>query len=158
MIAIIYNNHNQNRTRSTSNKAPKRRSLCLVNPLAISPSDIFTVVNNEILGSVVLTTREVALEDVLGALGVTGLGVNRSTGHVRDHSIATTPWVQGVAERVILGSGLGEPDVTTVAAEVAVLEGFGNIFLDDNSTTSSVDEPRAYMKKKLATISQTYKK
>jgi hypothetical protein len=49
--------------------------------------------------------------------------------------------VLSVAERVVLGGGLGEPDVTTVAAEVARLEGLGNVLLDDDSTTSSVDEP-----------------
>lgn len=124
----------------------------------VSFGNIVTSVDNKILVPVVIATREVAVQDLLGTLGVADLGIDRGTGHVGNHGVAAAPGALHVAERVVLGSGLGEPDVTTVAAEVAVLEGFGNIFLDDNSTTSSVDEPRAYMKKKLATISQTYKK
>jgi hypothetical protein len=49
--------------------------------------------------------------------------------------------VLGVAERVVLGGGLGEPDITTVSAEVAGLEGLGDILLDDDGTTGGVDEP-----------------
>jgi hypothetical protein len=60
---------------------------------------------------------------------------------VRDHGVTTAPGVLGVAERVILGGGLGEPDVTTVTAEVAGLEGLGNVLLDNNSTAGSVNEP-----------------
>ena len=60
-----------------------------------------------------------------------------------DHGVTTAPGVLGVAERVILGSGLGEPDVTTVSAEVAGLEGLSDVLLDDNSATGGVDEPRA---------------
>lgn len=64
-----------------------------------------------------------------------------------DHGVAATEGVLGVAQRVVLGGGLGEPDITTVAAEVARLEGVSNVLLDDNGTTSSVDEPRAWKDK-----------
>lgn len=37
--------------------------------------------------------------------------------------------------------GLWEPDITTVATELATVEGFGNILLNDDSTTSGVDKP-----------------
>jgi len=69
------------------------------------------------------------------------LGIDRSTRHVGNHCVAATPWVLGVAERVVLGGRLGEPDITTVSTEVAVLERLGNILLDHNGTAGSVDQP-----------------
>lgn len=63
---------------------------------------------------------------------------------MRHHSVATAPRVLGVAERVVLRSGLGEPDVSAVAAQVAGLDGLGNVLLDDDGATGSVDEPRAW--------------
>jgi hypothetical protein len=60
---------------------------------------------------------------------------------VRNHGVTAAPWVLGVAERVILGGGLREPDVTTVSTEVAILESLGNILLDDDSTTGGVNQP-----------------
>jgi hypothetical protein len=58
-----------------------------------------------------------------------------------NHGIASAPWVLRIAERVILGRGLGEPDITTVSAELTGLERISNILLDDNSATGGVDEP-----------------
>lgn len=58
-----------------------------------------------------------------------------------NHGVASAPWVGGSAERVVPRSGLGEPDVTTVAAEVAGLEGVGDVLLDNNGATGGVDEP-----------------
>lgn len=63
------------------------------------------------------------------------------------HGVAATEGVLGVAQRVVLGSGLGEPDVTAVAAEVAGLERLGDVLLDDDSATGGVDEPRAWVGK-----------
>jgi hypothetical protein len=60
---------------------------------------------------------------------------------VGNHGVAAAPWVLGVAERVVLGGGLGEPDITTVSTEVTVLERLGNVLLDDNGTTGSVNQP-----------------
>ena len=78
--------------------------------------------NNKVLGPVVLATAEVGVEDVLGALGVALLGVERGTGHVGDGGVAggaAPVLVGGGAEGVVLGCGLGEPDVAAVAAELA---------------------------------------
>lgn len=97
--------------------------------------------DNEIFRSVILTAREVALEDSLGTSSITLLSIERSTRHVRNHGVAATPWVLGSSERMILGSWLREPHITTVAVELAGLEGLGNILLDDDGTTGSVDEP-----------------
>lgn len=82
---------------------------------------------------------EVGLEDGLGAGGVSLLSVDRGTRHVRHHGVAAAEGVLGVAQRVVLGRGLGEPHVTSVAAEVAGLEGLGDVFLDDDGTTGGVD-------------------
>ena len=58
------------------------------------------------------------------------------------HGVAAAPvGVLGGAERVVLGCGLREPDVTTVATELAGLEGVGDVLLDDDGTTGGVDEP-----------------
>lgn len=109
--------------------------------LAVCLGGIVSLVDNEIFRSVVLAAGEVALEDSLGAGSITLLGIERSTGHVRNHGVATTPWVLGISERMILWCGLGEPDVTTITVELAGLEGLGNILLDDDGTTGGVDEP-----------------
>lgn len=58
-----------------------------------------------------------------------------------DHGVASTPWVLCIAEWVVLGRGLGEPDIATITTEVARLEGLGDILLDNNSATGRVDEP-----------------
>lgn len=97
--------------------------------------------DNQILRAVVLTAGEVRVQDFLGAFGVADLRIDGGTRHVGDHGITTTPGVLGVAERVVLGGGLGEPDVTTVATEVAGLESLSDIFLDNDSATGGVNEP-----------------
>ena len=116
------------------------RDLSLV-PLAVGLSNVITAANNEILVLVVMTAREVALENSLGALSVADLCIDRGTRHVRNHGVATTPRALDVAEWVVLGGGLGIPDITTIASQVARLDSFSNILLDDNGTTGSVNEP-----------------
>jgi hypothetical protein len=103
-------------------------------------------VYNQVLGPVVLAPAEVAVEDGLCAGGVALLGVDRGAAHVRHHCIAASPWVLGVAERVVLWCWLREPDVAAVAAEVARLEGVGDVFLDDDGAAGSVDEPGACLR------------
>lgn len=110
-------------------------------PLTIGLGGIVTVVDNQVLRLVVVLAGKVAGKNSLGTGGVTGLSIDRGTGHVRNHGVSTSPWVLGVTERVVLGSGLREPDITTVTTEVTRLESIGNILLDDNGTTSGVDEP-----------------
>ena len=126
-----------------SNLFPLSR-LPLLGPLAVSLGGVVTLVNNEVLGPVVLALGEVGFEDSLGAGGVARLGVERGTGHVRDGGVAggaAPVLVGGGAERVVLGCGLGEPDVTTVAAKLAGGKSLGNILLDDDGTAGGVDEP-----------------
>lgn len=100
--------------------------------------------DDQILWPVVKAPGVIAFQNRLDTVSVANLGVNRSTGHVRNHSITATPGVLSVAERVVLGGRLREPDVTTVATEVAGLESLGNILLDNDSTTGSVDEPSTF--------------
>lgn len=97
--------------------------------------------DDKVLRPVVKLAAKVALQDGLGTISVALLGVERSTRHVRDHGIATTEGVLGIAERMVLGGGLGEPDITTVSAEVTSLESLGNVLLDDDGATGGVDEP-----------------
>ena len=100
--------------------------------------------DDEVLGPVVVLAGEVALEDGLGAEGVALLGVQVGAGHVGHHGVAAAEGVLGVAQGVLLRRGLGEPDVTSVAAEVTGLEGLGDVLLDDDGATGGVDEPRAW--------------
>lgn len=119
-----------------------RRCLFLVS-LAISLGGVVTLVADEILWSVIMAARKVALEDSLDTGSISFLSIDRGTGHVRNHGVATTHGVLGVSERMVLGCGLREPHITAIAVKVARLESFGNIFLDDDGTTGCVDEPRA---------------
>ena len=64
-------------------------------------------------------------QEVMQELGVVQewetylLSIDGCSGHVRHHSVASAPWVLGISERVVLGCGLGEPDITTISAEVS---------------------------------------
>lgn len=60
------------------------------------------------------------------------------------HGVSAAEWVLGVAQDVVFGCWLWEPDVASVAAEVARLEGFGDVFFDDDGTAGGVDEPGSY--------------
>lgn len=111
--------------------------------LAVRLGGVVTTRDDQVLGAVVELACQVRLENVLGAVSVALLRVQRGTGHVGHHGVAAAEGVLGVAQRVVLGRGLGEPDVTTVATELTGLESLGNVLLDDNGTASSVDEPRA---------------
>lgn len=113
--------------------------------LAVSLSSVVTLGNDQVLRPVVVLAAEVGLEDGLGTGGVALLGVERGTRHVRDGRVAAlAEWAVGcVAERVVLGCWLREPDVTAVATELARLESLGDVLLDDDGATGGVDEPRA---------------
>lgn len=108
--------------------------------LAVRLGGVVTTVDDEILGAVVELAGEVAGEDGLGAVSVALLGIERGAGHVGDHGVAAAKGVLGVAEGVVVGRGLGEPDVAAVASEVAGLEGVGDVLLDDDGATGGVDE------------------
>ena len=90
-----------------------------------------------------MLSGQITLQDTLGTIGVSLLRIERGTGHMRDHGVSAAEGVLGVAERVVLGCRLREPDVTAVAAEVAGLEGLGDVFLDDDGAAGGVDEPGA---------------
>jgi len=113
--------------------------------LTVCLGGVVTADNDEILWAVVVLAREVRLEDSLGTVGVSLLGVEGGTGHVRNHGVSTTEWVGGVTEWVVLWSWLWEPDITTVTTEVTRLEGLSDILLDDDGTTGGVDEPRSWL-------------
>lgn len=113
--------------------------------LTVGLGNVVTAVDDEVLGAVVVAAGEVALEDGLGTVGVADLGIDGGTGHVRNHGVAAAPGALDSTQRVVGGGGLREPDITTVAAEVARLDGLGDILLDDDGTTSGVDEPRALL-------------
>jgi len=100
--------------------------------LSVRLRHVVAILHDEVLGSVVVLASEVALENRLGSLGVSLLGVDRGTGHVRHHGVATAEGVLGVSQNVVLGRGLREPDVTTVAAKMSGLQGLGNVLLDDD--------------------------
>lgn len=114
--------------------------------LTIGLGGVLTLVDDQVLRAVVLTAGEIAVQNALRTLGIADLSIDGSTRHVRDHGVTATPWVLSVAERVVLGSWLREPDISTISAEVARLEGLGDIFLDNNGATSGVHEPRAWVK------------
>jgi len=113
-------------------------------PLAVGLGSVVALVDDEVLGPVVVAAAEVRVEDGLGAGRVAGLGVERGAGHVGDGGVsggAAPVLVGGGAEGVVLGGGLGEPDVTAVAAELAGGEGFGDVLFDDDGAAGGVDEP-----------------
>ncbi len=114
-------------------------------PLPIRLSGVIPLMHNQILRLVVLAPTEILLQNRLGAGGVALLRVDGGAGHVGHHGVPATPrGVGGVAERVVLGGGLREPDVAAVAAELAALEGLGHVFLDDDGAAGRVDEPGAW--------------
>ena len=76
-----------------------------------------------------MLSAEVALQDRLGTGGVSLLGIDTRSRHMRDHSVPASEWVLGVAERMVLWCWLREPDVAAVAAEVTGCEGVGDILL-----------------------------
>ena len=116
----------------------------LVVPLSVSLCCVVSLVHDQVFWAVVFPPAEVAVQNSLGSGSIPLLRIERSTGHVSDHGISASEWVLCVTERVVLWRWLREPDIAAVAAEVAGLEGFGNVFFDDDGTTGRVDEPRAY--------------
>lgn len=100
--------------------------------------------HDQIVRLVIKSARVVRVEDILRALGITDLSIDRATGHMRDHGVSTAPWALDIAERVVLWCGLREPNITTITTELARLDGFGDVLLDDDGSTSGVDKPRPY--------------
>ena len=84
---------------------------------------------------------QVALQNTLHTVGISLLSIQRRAGHVRHHGVSTAEGVLGVAQRVVLGSGLWEPHVTTIAAQVAGFQSVSDVFLDNYGAAGGVDEP-----------------
>ena len=84
-------------------------------------------------------------QDVLDTSGVTSLGIDGGSRHVRNGGISTSPWVLGVTHRVVLWCWLDVPDVATVTTELTRLESLCDILLDDNGTTGGVDQPSTWL-------------
>lgn len=93
--------------------------LLLNHPFTICLGRIVTSMDNQILRPVIQLACQVALEDGLGAGGITLLGVDRSARHVGHHGVAAAKGVLGGAQHVVGGRRLGEPDIAAIAAEVA---------------------------------------
>lgn len=91
-----------------------------------------------------MLATQITLQDLLRAISISFLGVQRRPRHVRYHGVPAAERVLGVAERVVLWCRLGEPDVAAVAAEVAGFEGFGYVFFYDDGAAGGVDEPGAW--------------
>lgn len=113
----------------------------LLVPLPVSLGRVVPILDDQVLRPVVISPGKVRLQDVLGALSVPRLCIQRSARHMWYHSVASTLGVGCIAERVLLGRRLREPDITTVAAEVARFQGFRDVLFDNNGTASGVDEP-----------------
>lgn len=110
-------------------------------PQSVRPSGVVTIVDDQVLGTVIMLSRKVALDDGLGTSSVSLLSIDGGTRHVGNHSVSTAEGVLGVAQGVVLGGGLREPNVTTVSAEMSAGESLSDVLLDDDSTTGGVDEP-----------------
>lgn len=88
---------------------------------------IISVDNDNITWSLFLAL-EVVFKDLLDTRGVSGLGIESSTGHMWDHCVSTgAALVLHGAPGVILGSGLREPDITAVSTEMARFNCLSNI-------------------------------
>ena len=61
-----------------------------------------------------------------------------------NHSVSAAPLVLCGSEWVIAWCWLWEPNVTTVTVELAALERLGNVLLDDDGASGSVNEPCTY--------------
>jgi len=112
--------------------------------LTVGLSGIITILDNQVLRSVVVSAREVAVQDGLGTSRISLLSIDGCSRHVRDHGVPASPWVLCSSEWVVLGCWLWEPDVTTVAVELAACKRLGNILLDNDGTTGGVNQPCTY--------------
>ena len=98
--------------------------------------------HNQVLWPIVLLPAEVRLKDILRTGSVALLRIERGTGHVWHGGVASAPvLILSVTQWVLLGCGLWEPDVTTVATELAGLERLSDVLLHDNGAAGCVDEP-----------------
>jgi hypothetical protein len=102
--------------------------------------------HNQILRSIILASTEVTLQNTLHTSRIPCLRIQTRARHVGNHAIAALHGVLGVAQGMVLGCGLREPDVAAVAVQVAGFEGFGYVFFDDDGAAGCVDEVGACQK------------
>lgn len=100
--------------------------------------------HDQIVRLVIESVGVIRVEDILRALGITDLSIDRAAGHMRNHGVSTAPWTLDITERVVLWCGLREPNITTITTEMARLDGLSDVLLDNDGSTSGVDEPRSY--------------
>ncbi|KAH3661042.1 hypothetical protein OGATHE_005374 [Ogataea polymorpha] len=106
---------------------------------------VLAVQQNDVLGPVVELLSEERLQDVLGALRVSDLGVNDRARVVRSHGIASTVLVGHGSPWVVLWSWLWEPHVSTVSSKLSALDGGCNVLGHADGTSGGVDEPGALL-------------
>lgn len=99
--------------------------------------------DDQVLRSVVVPAAEVAVQYSLRTIGVATLGIEGSAGHVRHHGVAAAELVLGRPQGVVSGRGLREPHIATVASEGPLFQSPGDVLLDNDGATGSVDEVRA---------------
>ena len=116
-------------------------TLLFLVPLSIRLSSIVSVFDNQIFWSIIVSSREIRFKDILRTPCITCLSINRCARHVRNHGIPALHGILGIAKRVVFGCWLWEPDVASVATEVARLESLSNILLDNDGTAGGVDKP-----------------
>jgi len=128
------------RTHPSLNTYPLTPSACLLSALTISFGGIVTVDDDDICMVLLLACKETA-KNILGARGITSLGVEGRATVMRHHTVTSPQLVLHRPPRVVLGSWLNIPDVTGVTGELAALEGCLDGHAVADSTTGGVDEP-----------------
>ncbi|KAH3671631.1 hypothetical protein OGAPHI_000336 [Ogataea philodendri] len=106
---------------------------------------VLTVQQDDVLRSVVELLGEERLQDVLGTLGISDLGIDNGSGVVRSHGVTSTVLVGHGSPWVVLWSWLREPDVSTVASELARLDCGCNVLSNTDGTSGGVDQPGALL-------------
>jgi len=94
----------------------------------------FAALHDQVLVALRLAVEE-ALEDLADAVAVARLGGERGATDVRSHRV-----VRHCAPRVVLGRRLREPDVASVACDLAALEGVADVVAVGKLAASRVDD------------------
>lgn len=93
------------------------------------------------IGTVLGSSVQVVIDDLLDTIGVSGLGVESGSRVVRYHPVTTTQRVLHSSPGVISGSRLDVPDVPGVPVELTALYSCGYCVLVADRATSGVHQP-----------------
>ncbi len=115
--------------------------LLLRAPLSICLGGIISVLYDQILRSVVMSSREVRIQDILRPLRVPLLRIDTGPRHMRHGGIPSTVGVLCVAKRVVFRCWLWKPDVASVPSQMTRFQGFGDVFFHDDGSARGVDQP-----------------